>query len=274
MAASVPGIPWNSHPAEYFRGRLDKRKGEIKGRMPWDDRQIRTDVCKEFVEIGEAVAHLHHLEIVHRDIKPGNVLIAEDGSLRLADFGLVKNLRPTEQTLAHEPQTSTGEGAGTPGYMPPEQARGRDVGKSADVYSLGILLGELVLGERPVAEFPSFETARQVSAGRCSTLKKYAGLRHLPRILKSFIEHCTDVAPDQRPADASAMLEEFRQAVDARSAVRYAQSDDRTGGEVLLGLRRALVGSTEVAAASNRHRCGRTAASKEWIRISTLAASG
>src|SRR5262249_41158114 len=119
--------PWYSMEFAHggdLRSRIDARKGRLKGGAPWDDEAARAEVSREFAAVAAAVAHLHRLGIVHRDVKPGNVLILQDGSLCLSDFGLVKNLRPSEDTLRHGPHTTTGGGAGTPGYMAPEQTRG------------------------------------------------------------------------------------------------------------------------------------------------------
>jgi hypothetical protein len=190
-----------------LRSQIDGRKVLLKGGIPWLDLAARAAVCAQFAEVAAAVAHLHHLGLVHRDLKPGNVLIMEDGGLRLSDFGLVKNLRPSAETLEHGPHSTTGGSAGTPGYMAPEQARGWDVDQRADVYSLGILLAEMTLGERPQAELLSDTSPTG------STLRKCAVLKHLPRGLRSLIERCTDFDPSRRPENAGALLQEFQQLV-------------------------------------------------------------
>ncbi len=190
-----------------LRSRIDRRKALAKELPPWDDPAARAEIRAEFTAVADAVAHLHRLGVVHRDVKPGNVLIMGDGSLRLSDFGLVKSLRPTEETLRRGPHSSTGEGAGTPGYMAPEQAAGLDAHEQSDVYALGILLAELALGDRPKAELPPAGPDGRTPAG--STLRGCKSLHRLPADLRALVLRCTDADPDRRPDDAGALLRGF-----------------------------------------------------------------
>jgi serine/threonine protein kinase/formylglycine-generating enzyme required for sulfatase activity len=112
-----------------------------------------------FLQVLSAIEHAHAHGIVHRDIKPSNILVTEVGGAPLAkviDFGVAKatDRRLTVQTL----YTELGRVVGTPAYMSPEQtsAQGRDVDRRSDVYSLGVLLYEIIVGEPP---FESLATA-------------------------------------------------------------------------------------------------------------------
>jgi serine/threonine protein kinase len=187
-------------------GRIEERRAEHPEVVPWNDPHLRAEVAREFEAVVAAVAHMHSMGIVHRDIKPGNVLIMEDGELRLTDFGLVRDLNPvgSDATFAAPPSTSTGAVLGTRHYMAPEQERGQSVEKPADVYSLGVLLAELAVGQRPLAD---------TSAKSGSTLCHCPSMNLLPAPLREWIWQCTEVEPRARPADAVTLLEGFKRLV-------------------------------------------------------------
>ena len=119
-----------------------------------DGRKLSTqDRLKLFVPVCRAVQHAHQKGVIHRDLKPTNVLVSDqDGAPipRIIDFGIAKatGQRLTETTLV----TSLGQAMGTPGYMSPEQAEmsGLDVDTRTDIYSLGVMLYELLIGRLPL----------------------------------------------------------------------------------------------------------------------------
>jgi serine/threonine protein kinase len=123
-------------------GTLKQRLGKP---MPW------TDAVRLLLPIAEALQYAHEHGILHRDVKPSNILLTEKNQPLLTDFGIAKILDLEDgQTL-----TGTGVGIGTPEYMAPEQWTGH-AGPQADIYSLGVVLYELITGRKPyVADTPA-----------------------------------------------------------------------------------------------------------------------
>jgi len=126
---------------EYFPG------GDLRSRMreplPW---RVALGYLRQ---LAAALGALHEIGVLHRDVKPGNVLLRDDGSLAFIDFGLARQLG-LESDI-------TGEGAifGTPHYMSPEQGHGQPLDERSDLYSLGVVLHEMLTGRKPyVAETP------------------------------------------------------------------------------------------------------------------------
>jgi serine/threonine protein kinase len=104
---------------------------------------------KLFQQICAAVQYAHDNLIVHRDLKPSNILVSGDGTVKLLDFGIAKLLDPALLGIEDSPPSRAGVQAMTPEYASPEQARGDDITTASDIYSLGVVLYELLAGHRP-----------------------------------------------------------------------------------------------------------------------------
>ena len=129
---------------EYFPG------GDIRSQMlsswPRDGRERRTLALSVLMQAAMALSAIHAHGIVHRDLKPENLMVREDGSMGLADFGIAKGTFAGDGDFGH---TRHGEIVGTPYYLSPEQASGKRVTPASDIYSLGVIAYELLVGERP-----------------------------------------------------------------------------------------------------------------------------
>lgn len=128
---------------EYVRGGTLKDRLETLARQR--ERLPLAEVVKMIAEIADALAYAHRRDMVHRDIKPANIMLNEDtGRAVLTDFGIVKLLG--NQSMAY---TATGALIGTPAYMSPEQALGQSGDHRVDIYSLGVMLFQMVTGTLP-----------------------------------------------------------------------------------------------------------------------------
>src|SRR6202140_4924232 len=92
--------------------------------------------------VADGLAFAHERGIVHRDIKPGNIMVLRDGRIKIMDFGIARLLEPTVKT-------QTGVLLGSPQYMSPEQISGQSIDHRADIFSLGLVLYEMLTGSRP-----------------------------------------------------------------------------------------------------------------------------
>ncbi|MEX0817992.1 MAG: serine/threonine-protein kinase, partial [Pirellulaceae bacterium] len=108
-------------------------------------------------QVADAIQYAHDHRVIHRDLKPGNILMTADGQPRVTDFGLAKTVEGDSDL------TATGQVLGTPSYMPPEQAAGRieAIGPRSDIYSLGAVLYCLLTGRPPFQSASAVETIRQ-----------------------------------------------------------------------------------------------------------------
>jgi eukaryotic-like serine/threonine-protein kinase len=131
-----------------------------------DSRKLSiTERLKLFQQICAAVQYAHDNLIVHRDLKPSNILVANDVTIKLLDFGIAKLLDPSLLGIEDSPPSQTGFHAMTPEYASPEQARGENITTASDVYSLGVMLYELLTGRRPyrIKSRAAHEAARVIS---------------------------------------------------------------------------------------------------------------
>ena len=190
----------------------------VSGRPLWwyrDHHQMDAmTVARIIRNLADALDHSHHMGVVHRDIKPGNVLIDDQGRPRLIDFGLARRA-DFESDLTRE-----GAIVGTPAYMSPEQAQGhsRQVDERSDVYSLGVIFHELLYGHRP--DEPTVEAAagRSSSSGGSPADTSFdlalPADSKIPVVLKRICAKATATDPALRHASARAVVDELEDWLD------------------------------------------------------------
>jgi len=163
-----------------------------------------------FCRVCDAVAFAHRNLIVHRDLKPSNILVTHDRTVKLLDFGIAKLLSPAEG--GRDPATQTVVRALTPEYASPEQIRGERVATASDVYSLGVLLYELVTGQRPHAISGEQPPAPSVIVLRNSATSAARGTtrQRLQRVVRGDLDAIILMAirrePERRYASAEQLM--------------------------------------------------------------------
>ncbi len=177
-----------------------------------------------FVVVCRAVAAAHRQLIVHRDLKPSNILVDADGAVKLLDFGIAK-------LLAEEggDATRTGLAALTPEYAAPEQFASEAITTATDVYALGVLLHELLLGERPVSDEgvitrPSRHLARQAPPADATPMSRPALLAAIRGDLDNILLKAMAVEPGSRYAAAADLADDIERHLESKPVLAHPPS--------------------------------------------------
>ena len=185
-----------------------------------------TRILEIVLPMAEALSLAHRTGIVHRDLKPDNVMICDDGQVKVLDFGLAKVTGPTSRNdLADDDLTldysagvtQEGQILGTPAYMSPEQAEGKPVDGRTDIFSLGVILYEMATGVRPFKGDTPISTITSVLREQPPSPNELKP--GLPRYLGRIISRCLEKSPDRR----------YQTALDLRNDLDQLRSEIESG---------------------------------------------
>jgi len=198
------------------------------------------DALRVARQIASALEEAHEKGIIHRDLKPGNIMVRGDGTIKVLDFGLAKaagvSVALTDNSPTNIVATQSGMILGTAAYMAPEQARGRDVDKRADIWAFGVLLHELLTGRRLFA-------AEDLAGTLAMVLKEQPDLSDAPLQVRPLLAKCLEKDPRHRLRDiadfemllgmpaATAVPAAPRVRCGSRSSSPVAASGHRSGAE-------------------------------------------
>src|ERR1700693_1893032 len=195
---------------ESVEGETLKERIRRQGQLPV------TEAVAYAIEIGRALGGAHARHIVHRDVKPQNVLIDEEGSAKVTDFGIAR-------TLDEEGLTADGRVIGTTDYVAPEQALGQPVTGQSDLYSLGIVLYEMLTGEVP------YKGDNQVAVAMKHVREDLPDIQfkrpEVSASLAAVIDRATAKRPEDRYADDAELIADLEDVL----AIETARSGSATG---------------------------------------------
>ncbi len=175
--------------------------------------QLPVDVAAIIaLQVARALDYAHFRGIVHRDVKPANIMVSRQGEVKLMDFGIARD--DTMRDL-----TETGTGLGTPSYMSPEQILGDKLDFRSDIFSLGIVLYQMLTGQKPFVEDDSHTVMQKIRLDRYVAPRKLNPL--VPRAVDHIMARCMEKMPANRYGSTQALIDDLVEFLATRVPINH-----------------------------------------------------
>lgn len=221
---------------------------EVTPRLPIDIAAIIA------LQVARALDYAHFRGVIHRDIKPANVMISKHGEVKLMDFGIARDDKLSDLT-------ETGTGLGTPSYMSPEQILGDKLDFRSDIFSLGIVLYQMVTGRKPFVEDDARTVMQKIRLDRYASPRKLN--TQVPRALERIMARCMEKMPANRYPTTQALIDDLMDFLSSRVPINH-------NARVVMYLRELGVvtddEAEEILAASTPNRTRRTSTDRSIVR--------
>lgn len=207
-------------------------------------------VVEILIQVAEALSSAHANGIVHRDVKPSNVIVSQEGLVKLLDFGIARLMDHEEGTLL----TQTGFFLGTIAYSAPEQFMGTDIDHRADIFSFGALGYELLTGNRLFAGSSMLEVLGKMVREKSSAFTELDV--SAPASVVTLLSHCVERSPDDRPQQMNEVIQVLKQAIsglgDAEDLKSWLAHQPISRGERTTTITPSVEATVELAATAQR----------------------
>lgn len=180
---------------EYIEGRTLKQLLKKRGSL------TAPEVVDIMLQLTDGISHAHDMYIIHRDLKPQNIMISDDGKIKITDFGIAMALNSTQLT-------QTNSVMGSVHYLPPEQASGKGSTTKSDIYSMGIMLFELLTGKLPFKGDNAVEIALKHMKDDIPSVRKINS--NIPQSLENIVLKATAKNPKNRYDDVKEMYNDLK----------------------------------------------------------------